>query len=168
MTNDEFRERIRSLLPGTKEQINGFLKHCSYAHGQYDTPEGFEALNETMLTMEASHPLCPVGRLFYLALPPTVYPKVCKMVKQCCELPSMVSPDSWLRIIVEKPFGRDVASSEELADELGSMWPETQLYRIDHYLGKEMLQSLFVMRFANALLAPMWSRQHVASVQVRQ
>ena len=69
-------------------------------------------------------------------------------------------------MIAEKPFGRDMASSEELADQLGALYPEQQLYRIDHYLGKEMLQSLFVLRFANALLSPAWNRNSVASVQI--
>jgi len=118
-----------------------------------------------MRSSEAIHPQCPAGRLYYLALPPTVYPTVCQGLKHHCDGISSTS-GSWIRVIVEKPFGRDVDSSEELADQLGALYPENQLYRIDHYLGKEMLQSLFVMRFANALLAPVWTRASVASVQI--
>ena len=168
ITMDEFRERLRPTLPGDEEQKLNFLRHCSYVDGSYDGPEGFQKLHELLRKIEMINPQCPVGRLFYLALPPSIYPMVSKMVKEYCDLDPMVNPRSWLRLVVEKPFGRDVESSEELAEQLGCMWPENQLYRIDHYLGKEMLQSLFVMRFANALLAPIWSREHVANVQVRQ
>jgi glucose-6-phosphate 1-dehydrogenase len=125
------------------------------------------ALEAAMSKFEARRPSCGAGRLYYLALPPSVYPMVCRGLKQHCDMiPTAVSEGSWIRVIVEKPFGRDVDSSEELAEELGSLYPESQLYRIDHYLGKEMLQSLFVMRFANALLSPMWSRDSVAAVQI--
>jgi hypothetical protein len=144
MSDDEFRERLRPHLKGDDDRIDAFLQACSYVYGAYDSPEGYQALQQLMEEREAEHPRCPAGRLFYLALPPTVYPAVCAMLKANCDVSVEAAPGSWARVVVEKPFGRDVASSEELAEALGSLWPESQLYRIDHYLGKEMLQSLFV------------------------
>ena len=165
MTDEQLKDRLRPNLTGPVEEQEAFLNIVSYVSGGYDSPEGFAALETAIGKHEGLRKNCPAGRLYYLALPPTVYPQACAGLKQYCDTVPDVE-GSWIRVIVEKPFGSDVDSSEELAEQLGDLYPENQLYRIDHYLGKEMLQSLFVMRFANALLAPMWSRQSVASVQI--
>lgn len=78
---------------------------------------------------------CRLGRLYYLALPPTVYPVVCRGLKRNCDSISSANPENWIRLIVEKPFGRDTDSSEELAEQLGELYDEHEIYRIDHYLG---------------------------------
>jgi glucose-6-phosphate 1-dehydrogenase len=116
--------------------VEAFLAVCSYLAGPYDGDEGFAALEGALTAGEASHPACPTGRLFYLALPPNVYPPVCAGLRRHCARGSAVE-GSWVRVIVEKPFGRDLASSEALAEELGELFPEDQLYRIDHYLVRE-------------------------------
>jgi len=77
-----------------------------------------------------------------------------------------MSPAGWTRVIVEKPFGRDLESSEALNSDLAALFTEAQLYRIDHYLGKELTQNLVVMRFANRFLAPLWNRDNIANVQI--
>ena len=170
MSTAQLHDRLRpSLLSGDNCDVEAFLGICSYVSGSYDSPEGFQQLEEEISAHEAERPNCSSGRLYYLALPPTVYPQACVGLKKYCDSTShqsSSSSSSWIRVIVEKPFGRDVDSSEQLAEQLGALYPEEQLYRIDHYLGKEMLQSLFVMRFANTLLAPMWCRERVASVQI--
>jgi glucose-6-phosphate 1-dehydrogenase len=116
-------------------------------------------------TLEASRgvPGCRVTghRIFYLALPPSVYPPVCANIKRAC-----MSPTGWTRIVVEKPFGKDLQSSEELSAGISELFTEAQLYRIDHYLGKELTQNLVVMRFANRFLAPLWNRDNIANVQI--
>lgn len=165
MTDDQLRDRLRPTLTGTAGEQEAFLDIVSYVSGGYDSPDGFKALEAAVQRHESRRTGSPAGRLYYLALPPTIYPMACAGLKEYCDSMPHVE-GSWIRVVVEKPFGRDVDSSEELADQLGALYPEDQLYRIDHYLGKEMLQSLFVMRFANALLAPVWSRQSVASVQI--
>jgi len=135
MTDDELRRRLRPALAGSVAENDAFLSICTYLQGSYDAPEGFQALEKELTRIEAQRPSCPTGRLYYLALPPAVYPSVCKGLKEHCDGGSDLS-GSWIRLIVEKPFGHDLASSEALADELGELYPEDQLYRIDHYLGE--------------------------------
>lgn len=72
----------------------------------------------------------------------------------------------WTRIIIEKPFGKDSASSQKLSDHLASLFDEHQLYRIDHYLGKEMVQNLMTLRFGNRIFGPVWNRDNIASIQI--
>ncbi|PSC70121.1 glucose-6-phosphate 1-cytoplasmic isoform [Micractinium conductrix] len=165
LTDEQLHAKLRPRLEGGAAEADAFLKRCTYVAGAYDGPEGWKALAAALAAREARHPACPCGRLYYLALPPSVYPQVCSGLKTYCDaLPS--TEGSWIRVIVEKPFGKDLGSSEELAATLGALYPENQLYRIDHYLGKEMAQNLFVMRFANMFLAPLWNRECVSNVQI--
>jgi len=101
------------------------------------------------------------NHLFYLALPPGVFPSVVKAAKELCW-----STTGWNRYVVEKPFGKDSASSELLSSELMTLLREDQIYRIDHYLGKEMALNIMSMRFANMIFAPLWSKTSISSVKV--
>ncbi|KAH7307214.1 hypothetical protein KP509_22G049900 [Ceratopteris richardii] len=83
------------------------------------------------------------------------------MIKKCC-----MNKRGWTRVVVEKPFGKDLASSEELSGQLGQLFTEEQIYRIDHYLGKEIVQNLLVMRFANRFFLPLWNRDNIDNVQI--
>lgn len=168
LTNTQLRERIAPFLPGSQDNTKDFLDHCLYVSGTYDEDAGFERLEQTMQALECSSRQCRLGRLYYLALPPTVYPVVCEGLKRNCDsiLEEGMNEENWIRIIVEKPFGRDTDSSEELAEHLDALYDEHDIYRIDHYLGKEMLQNLFVLRFANTMFSSMWSRDNIASVQI--
>jgi len=167
LSDDGLRERIRGYLNGASdEHLSQFLQLIKYVSGSYDSGEGFELLNNTISDYETSknNESGSYRRLFYLALPPSVYPSVCKMIRSYCMNPS--SHTGWTRVIVEKPFGKDLDSSEKLSAELGKLFEEDQLYRIDHYLGKELVQNLLVLRFANRLFLPLWNRDNIANVQV--
>lgn len=168
LTNEELRQRLLPRLSGEQQVKQRFLERCTYVQGSYDGAEGWQALAALLNAREAKHPCNPAGRLYYLALPPSVYPQVCTGLKTYCDVVAarQGSKSFWIRLIVEKPFGRDLESSENLAAQLGELYPEQQLYRIDHYLGKEVTQTLFVLRFANAFLAPMWNRETIANVQI--
>ena len=174
MDNDSLRAQLRGYLKGPAERVAAFLEICHYQAGQYsraaDAPPGGEAvfgkLAERIVGFESQH--CGGGsdtgvghRIFYLALPPSVYPPVCAAIKE-----AGMSSRGWTRVIVEKPFGKDLESSEELSSGIAKLFTETQLYRIDHYLGKELTQNLVVMRFANRFLAPLWNRDNIANVQI--
>ena len=173
MDNLSLRAQLRGYLKGPADVVSAFLEICFYQAGQYssgDDDKGeavFGKLAERIAGFEAQH--CgsvgnAVGhRIFYLALPPSVYPPVCANIKEACMSPS---PLGWTRVVVEKPFGRDLQSSEELSSGIAKLFTEAQLYRIDHYLGKELTQNLVVMRFANRFLAPLWNRDNIANVQI--
>ena len=105
-----------------------FWKANSYVAGSYDTKRDFELLNQEMTNLEEK----AANRLFYLALPPSVFASVTTLIKANC-----MSTSGWSRIIVEKPFGKDSDSSAELSNHLSALFKEDQLYRIDHYLGKK-------------------------------
>ncbi|KAL6766229.1 GLD1 [Auxenochlorella protothecoides x Auxenochlorella symbiontica] len=169
LSDQALRDKLRPFLKNTPEdKREAFLATCSYVSGPYDTPHGWQRLAAVLDKRESATPKNPAGRLFYLALPPSVYPQVCRGLKEhCSSIATSSEPGrSWVRVVVEKPFGKDLQSSEDLAEHLGELYPEEQLYRIDHYLGKEMTQNMFVMRFANTFLSPLWSRTHVANVQI--
>ncbi|PKU87024.1 glucose-6-phosphate 1-dehydrogenase, cytoplasmic isoform isoform X1 [Dendrobium catenatum] len=173
ISSEELRERLRGYLSKGKEDsveeldyLSKFLQLIKYVSGSYDSEEGFQLLNKEILEHESSKrsQLGTSRRLFYLALPPSVYPSVCKMIRNYCMNQSDLT--GWTRIIVEKPFGKDLGSSEELSAQLGELFDEKQLYRIDHYLGKELVQNLLVVRFANRFFLPLWNRDNIDNVQI--
>lgn len=168
LTNEQLRERLRPYLTGPADLVEDFLGRTQYCQGEYDSTDGYISLEKLLEGIESdAPPQAPSGRLFYLALPPSVYPQVCRGLKACCTGgPKQHLPKSWLRVIVEKPFGKDLESSEELAEALAPLFPESQLYRIDHYLGKELAQNMLVMRFANPMFSAWWNRYHISNVQV--
>ncbi|XP_060930243.1 glucose-6-phosphate 1-dehydrogenase-like isoform X2 [Limanda limanda] len=138
------------------ECLSAFFKKNSYLSGRYDDSSSFNQLSAHLSSLPGG---ADANRLFYLALPPTVYHHVSTNIRSHC-----MSCKGWNRVIVEKPFGRDLQSSQELSAHLSSLFTEDQIYRIDHYLGKEMVQNLMVLRFGNRIFGPIWNRDNVACV----
>ncbi|EGW11380.1 Glucose-6-phosphate 1-dehydrogenase [Cricetulus griseus] len=159
LTVDDIRKQSEPFFKATPEErpkLEEFFARNSYVAGQYDDPASYKHLNSHM---NALHQGMQANRLFYLALPPTVYEAVTKNIQETC-----MSQTGWNRIIVEKPFGRDLQSSNQLSNHISSLFREDQIYRIDHYLGKEMVQNLMVLRFANRIFGPIWNRDNIACV----
>ncbi|THU70807.1 hypothetical protein C4D60_Mb08t28890 [Musa balbisiana] len=171
LSDDDLRERIRGYLShksssGQTEVLSRFLQLIKYVSGSYDSEDGFQLLNKEISEHEISKNSQPgtSRRLFYLALPPSVYPSVCRMIRRYCMNQSDLG--GWTRIVVEKPFGKDLKSAEDLSAQLGELFDEQQLYRIDHYLGKELVQNLLVVRFANRFFLPLWNRDNIDNIQI--
>ncbi|KAL8597500.1 Glucose-6-phosphate 1-dehydrogenase [Nucella lapillus] len=141
---------------GEEEKLKEFFKLNDYVAGAYDRIDGYAALNKAILARGSCN------RLFYLALPPSVYESVTLNIKAVC----MATTGKWTRLIVEKPFGRDLDSSNRLSSHLSTLFREEEIYRIDHYLGKEMVQNLMVLRFGNRIFSPIWNRDNVSSVVI--
>lgn len=125
------------------------------------TPEDFQALAARILTLEQENHL-PGNRVFYLALPPTAFIGTIAGLGQA----GLDQAPGWTRLVVEKPFGHDLASATALNEQIHRYFDESQVYRLDHYLGKETVQNLLIFRFANAIFEPLWHRNLVKSVQI--
>jgi glucose-6-phosphate 1-dehydrogenase len=173
LTDDSLREQLRPFLEklsgggvsdsDSAELIDLFLARCSYRQMKsYADLDAMTSLDvQLKASSEAAHPSGIANRLFYFAIPPNVFLDTAATIKACA-----VSASGFTRLIVEKPFGHDLLSAQELAAALGAIFDEDRIYRIDHYLGKEMVQNMIVMRFGNVLFRNMWDRRSVASVQI--
>ncbi|HTA93046.1 MAG TPA: glucose-6-phosphate dehydrogenase [Polyangiaceae bacterium] len=153
---EKLRERARASIQeyggGVDEDaFKALSDNLRYVDGDYRTSELFTKIRETLGSLK--HPL------FYLSIPPSVFPEVVELLgaTKCAE---------GARVVVEKPFGRDLASAKVLNDTLHRVFGEPAIFRIDHFLGKEPVQNLLYFRFANSLFEPIWNRNYVASIQV--
>ena len=167
MTDQEFRDALSKGLdesdqfhPGSAEWQE-FSQRIHYCCGDVSSAEDLGELTKTLAGIEA--PGKPANRLYYLALAPFLYePAILNLgqggfgVEEGC----------WRRVVVEKPFGTDLATAKALNQVVHSVFTEHQVYRIDHYLGKETVQNLLVFRFANTIFEPIWSRNYIDNVQI--
>ena len=167
MTNEEFKDKIRESLPcrisaagNCDEVMDAFLDRMHYVSGLYDDPKDFKALDAAMAAEEATMGTKAM-RIFYLSIPPSIFVPVAQNAARECS-----STTGETRVIVEKPFGRDLTSSRELTASLAEVLAEENTYRIDHYLGKELIENITVLRFSNIIFQPLWSRAYIRNVQI--
>jgi glucose-6-phosphate 1-dehydrogenase len=145
-----------------------FERGVSYVQGSFDDPSTYTKLREHLEELDRERGTRK-NRLYYLAVPPSEFATIVANLKAAglvADPHAERATGLWTRIIIEKPFGHDLESSRELNDCIATAFAETQVFRIDHYLGKETVQNLLVFRFANSLFEPIWSRQHVDHVQI--
>lgn len=165
LTTEELRERIKGFLKAktdeAKTKIEPFLNLIHYVAGPYDQPDGFLELNKNIEEFEKERGFTEPHRLFYLALPPSVFVSVCAQLKK-----NVYAKNGITRVIVEKPFGHDLDSSRDLQKDLAPLFSEEEIYRIDHYLGKEMVKNLLVLRFGNQIFNASWNKDHIKSIQI--
>lgn len=167
------REEYLSFLPDKvgdaaekPEAWRKFSEAIGYHQGEIETAADFQTLKQTLLAQEEIRGL-PGNRLFYCAVGPKYFAPIAKGLGEAGLLYRQSQRrDRWARMIVEKPFGRDLQSAKELDGALLAVMDENQIYRIDHYLGKETVQNVLAFRFANGLFEPVWNQKYVASVQI--
>jgi len=167
LSDQELRDQLRPFLEEKtqecgEEKLKGFLDRIRYVKGS-SNEDDFEQLANKMSQWEkeeggeaedVNH-----NRLYYFAIPPSVFLDSAAAIKA-----KGVSETGWTRLVVEKPFGRDLESAKQLASDLSEYFSEDYIYRIDHYLGQEMVQNMLTTRFGNIMFEPVWNRDHIESV----
>lgn len=163
-SSGEAAKTISEVGPIDPKKWGEFAENLHYFTGDYANSEDYTKLAKYLADLEGSKNNGN-NRLFYLSTPPEVYPHIVENLgKAGLSRPS--ASNRWVRIIVEKPFGRDLASAKELNATVLKEFEEKQVYRIDHYLGKDTVQNLLVLRFSNGIFEPLWNRNYVDHVQI--
>ena len=160
----DVRESLSEFAPtaSANETWRWFEQRLHYLRGDFDAAETYEALAKLLAKRGASDGVR--NALFYLATPPDLFGPIIAQLGRA----GLTREDGggWRRVIIEKPFGTDLKSAQSLNREILSVLNENQIYRIDHYLGKETVQNIMVLRFANAIFEPLWNRDHIDHVQI--
>jgi len=171
MTDESFRSSIGEAAKTISEvgpidpaKWDAFASNLYYSQGDYANNVSYADLAKRLAEIDKEKQLGG-NRLFYLSTPPEVYPDIVEHLGRA-GLARPATPGSWVRIIIEKPFGRDLASAKELNKIVLNVFEEKQVYRIDHYLGKDTVQNLLVLRFGNGIFEPLWNRNYVDHVQI--
>lgn len=171
-TNQQYRERVRKAvvthlnLPNGKDPIlESFVNNTYYLTDNFGEAAAYQQLGALCGRLDKEGKTGG-NRLFYLATPPSFFPVIIHHLG-ATGLAKPTDPDrSWTRVVIEKPFGRDLDSARSLNRTVNRVFKEEQIYRIDHYLGKETVQNLLVFRFANGIFEPIWNRRYIDHVQI--
>ncbi|GIV98175.1 MAG: hypothetical protein KatS3mg057_2832 [Herpetosiphonaceae bacterium] len=168
MTDEQFRAEMAGIAEGSPQEQalwQSFAGGLFYTAGNYDDPAAYRQLGDR-LTQIARERGTGGNVVYYLATPPNLFPVIIRQLGAAGLVSDRAVGQGWTRIVIEKPFGRDLASALELNRTVHSVFDERQVYRIDHYLGKETVQNILVFRFANAIFEPIWNRRYIDHVQI--
>lgn len=170
LSDEEFRKRIseavtKKLSPSNND-LQSFLKNFSYHLGNFEKEEDYLRLAHRLGQVDKKWSTCS-NKLFYLAVPPRYYEEILRKIKST-DLALPCSPEEgWTRILVEKPFGKDLETARMLDSLLCELFKEEQIYPIDHYLAKEMLQNILIFRFSNNLFEESWDNGSIEKIYIR-
>ncbi len=170
MTDVAFQQKVHDSLTersqeGSASHLADFIQRCYYLTGDYNEPRTYAALVERLKRLDAAYSTGG-NHIFYLAVPPNLYAPVVGHLGSAGLTNEPENGTPWARVIVEKPFGRDLKSAMALDKEFQRVLDESQIYRIDHYLGKETVQNILIFRFANAIFEPIWNRRYIDHIQI--
>src|SRR5262245_17344556 len=171
MSDEAFRDKMRQAVKefsrtGLKDDVwQQFANTLYYVRGGYGDHEGFQKVKEFVEGFDRGSRVLP-ARVFYLATPPDAYAQLIECVAKAGLAPMETDAEPRARVVIEKPFGTDLQTARELNRRIHEYLDERQVYRIDHYLGKETVQNIMVFRFANAVFEPIWNRRYVDHVQI--
>ncbi|MBS0627338.1 MAG: glucose-6-phosphate dehydrogenase [Verrucomicrobia bacterium] len=172
-THDQFREEMKDAIakfsrvkPVDEALWDTFKNQLFYHTSEFHDPAGFDRLSSFLKDLDQK--LGTQGnRVFYLSTQPSFFPTICEQLHKAKLIsPEESTKEKWARIIIEKPFGHDLTSALALQKELTKFLNEKQIYRIDHYLGKETVQNLLVLRFANSLFESLWNSRYIDHIQI--
>jgi glucose-6-phosphate 1-dehydrogenase len=170
-SDDEFRRLVQQALEThigetlDREAVAWLVERSCYVQGEFEDPATYDRLDEALKGIEAARRI-PGNRLYYLATPPNAFVPIVKRLGEKGLAQEKDPKDGWRRIIVEKPFGTDLTSAQALNRELLAVFAESQIYRIDHFLGKETVQNIMALRFANGIFESLWNRDRIDHVQI--
>lgn len=164
-SDEEFQEMVAKSISGIKEtekgQAHDFVKHFFFQSHDVTKPEHYVALKDRIKDLNDKFE-CDGNRLFYMSMAPQFFGTIALNLKK----QGLLSEDGYNRLVIEKPFGRDFASAKKLNDELSETFDENQIFRIDHYLGKEMIQNIEALRFGNTIIESLWNNRYIDNIQV--
>ena len=165
MSREQYQEKVaRDIVrfgphPVDQDRVAWIAARATYISGGYDSETTYRQLSDTLLAGDG-----PTNVLFYLATPPSLFEPIVARLGSVGLADE--SPSAWRRVIIEKPFGRDLESARLLNENIRSVLRESQVYRIDHYLGKETVQNIMALRFGNGIFEPLWNRSYINHVQI--
>ena len=166
-----FRDSVEKALREDLDQfdetkLKSFVKHFFYVSGAYEDDAFYRAICPRLQSLDEQFNVSG-ARVFYLSVPPFLYEPIAEKIGQMkLQCPAVSGRLQAVRLVIEKPFGRDLASAQHLDATLHRHFDESQIYRIDHYLGKETVQNLLIFRFANSIFEPVWNRNFIEHVQI--
>lgn len=163
-TNEVLRENVKDSIYSTIEDaknVDEFISHFYYQSHDVSDTESYVKLQKLSNQLDEKYEL-KGNRIFYLAMAPEFFGTIAEHLKTC----GLTDTDGFHRVVIEKPFGHNLETAIELNNQIRHYFPENDIYRIDHYLGKEMVQNIEVIRFANAIFEPLWNNRFISNVQI--
>ncbi len=167
--NKSFRNHVRELLlqkySNETEKIETFVSFLDYHRGSFDEPSSYRELADKIIDIDRRISQC-TNKLFYLSVSPKFYEVLLRNLAHSGLTVPCSDASGWTRVLIEKPFGKDLQTARELDVLLGKLFREEQIFRIDHYLAKETIQNILTFRFANSIFEPIWNNRYVERVEI--